>query len=172
MKKTLIFGILIISALLLIAGCSKNSNDSESAEKDAGKPQGGEKLESVRAEYSFCYDNGNYDPTLRYTCEQELKYKQCKEWELKEEGASTTFFYAEFLGGEPTTAGWYSNYYYMKVKYADGKELTTDKMAVSKEIPGEFMIHDDTGCYPKGTIEIYNMQDELMAKMSFDYTQQ
>jgi hypothetical protein len=46
----------------------------------------------------------------------------------------------------------------------------TDRRAVFKDIPSEFMHFVRGGCYPNATIEIYNINDELMGSMSFDYS--
>lgn len=177
-NKMLVF--VLIAALFVIAACSGADNDNqtsdneeENADPDPSEQnvEGEEELLSVKAEYSFCYDTGAYDPTLRSKCEDQITYKECKEWQGKEQGTSNTFFYATALGGEPTIPGRTANYYYIKVKYGDNKEITTDERAIFKEIEGDFMAYDDTGCYPNATIEMYNVDDELMDKMSFDYTE-
>ena len=143
---------------------SKSGSDTEF------ENNGGEDLISVRAEYAYCYDTGAYDPTQRYTCELELSYKGCKEWMGSQEGTGKTHFYAEFSGGEPTRAARTANEYYMVVKYGDGLVETTDTRAVFKDIPSEFASYVEGGCYPNATIEVYNTQDELMGRESFDYS--
>lgn len=174
MKTHHILGIILIAALLMLTACSNNDNtpnisDEQSSSLKA-KPTGGEKLESVRAEYSFCYSTDNYDPTLATECEENITYKQCLEWKEKQAGQASTFFYAIFQGGEPTTVGRNANEYYMKVKYGEGLEAR-DEIVAFPNIKSTFDAYDLTDCYPIATIEIYNMQDELMGKMSLDNTE-
>lgn len=160
--------LLLLAALLVLSACgSETTNDTP----DEGvEPEGGEELLSVRADYAYCYDTGSYDPTQRYRCEMELSYDGCKEWMGKQEGTGKTHFYAEFSGGEPTQAARTANEYYMVVKYGDGLVETTDTSAVFKDFPSEFVSYVDGGCYPNATIEIYNTEDELMGRESFDYS--
>lgn len=177
MNKKIIFILLII--LVLFFGCTQSINNEDITNNQSNtnlvqNASGGEKLISVKAEYSFCYSTDNPDPTLRQQCEENITYKQCKEWQLKENGASNTFFYATFSGGEVTEAAKkmarYSNEYYMKVYY-DEKEIQSGKRAVFKDSPSDFMEYAEGGCYPTANIEIYRQEGNLLVgKMSIDNT--
>ncbi len=169
----------MIATLVLLTACS-NGADSSAFEKATSKKtttektvnaRGGEQLLSVRAEYSYCYSTGDYDPTNAYDCAENITYKECLEWKAKEPGEAHTFFYATFMGGEPTIPGRYANEYYMRAYYGDKLEQETDEQAAFPEMESEFSVYDLTDCYPKGTMEIYNVDDDLMAKMSFDNTE-
>ena len=169
--------IIFITMLLLLVACSKNVNDDNTEKKvtekttseKAAKATGGEKLIAVRAEYSFCYSTDNPDPELSRECVDNITYKECLEWKTREPGQASTFFYATFEGGEPTTVGWNANEYYMKVIYGDDLEQETGTQVAFPDMESEFMAYDLEDCYPRGTIEIYNTQDEPMGKMDFDY---
>lgn len=166
--------LILFCSLVFVSGCVENTDvddsNTENAPSESVKASGGEELLDVRAEYSFCYDTGSYDPTQRNECKLSLTYKECREWMSKEEGTGNTFFYANFTGGEPTQVARTANRYYMVVKYAEGKVEETDSSAVFKDIPSEFSHLVRGNCYPNATIEIYNMDDELMGSMSFDYS--
>lgn len=171
-KKLIIIAIVVVSLLLIACSNSNDETDKKVAGKDSQKvtkAKGGENLVSVRAEYTFCYDTGSYDPTLRIACESNITYKQCLEFKENQPGGAHTFFYAIFEGGEPTIPGRYANNYYMKVKYGKHQELKTDNIAAFQDSETEFKIYDLTDCYPKGTMELYNVNDELMGRMSYDY---
>lgn len=154
--------LLLLLFLLSLCACSSETGDSAQL-----KNQGGEELLDVRADYSFCYDTGSYDPTKRQQCEMPLTYKECYEWMSRENGQGDTFFYANFTGGEPTIPGRTANEYYMVVHY-DDKTEKTDTSAVFKDDPSEFMHVVKGNCYPNATIEIYNTEDELMGRMSLE----
>lgn len=163
----------MFTSLVFFSGCTGENNSNESTtdtSSESIKATGGEELLDIHAEYAFCYDTGAYDPTQRYNCELPLTYKECIEWMSKEEGQGSTTFYANFTGGEPTIPGRTANEYYMTVTYGEGKVEKTDRSAVFKDIPSEFMHYVEGNCYPNATIRIYNMNDELMGIMSFDYT--
>lgn len=179
-KYAFLLLLVIISSSLLLSACSSKNSDSKDLDaqstgktdsKNAVKTKGGEKLLSVRAEYTYCYATPeNYDPTAAFECDSEITYKQCLEWKEKEEGEAHTFFYAVFEGGEATIPGRYANNYYMKVKYGTNLEQKTDTSAAFPERETEFKAYDLTDCYPKGSLEIYDVEDKLMGSMSFDYT--
>lgn len=132
---------------------------------------GGEKLVSVKAEYSFCYSTGAYDPTQDRECMDNITYRECTQAEKDRAGSSSTFFYAVFSGGESRHAGWNANRYYMVVEYDNGtKTLETDAQTVFKDLPDDFMAYDLDGCYPAATITIFDeATDDPMGSMSFDY---
>ena len=179
-KYTKILFLLLVSVCLLLAACSDSdksidstkSKDKTSKTTETAKATGGEKLISVRAEYSYCYSTPeNHDPTMSFECTEEITYKECMEWKERKPGEANTFFYAVFEGGEPTLPGRFANEYYMKVKYGDGLEMQTDTRAAHPGLESEFYILELVKeCYPNGTIEIYNTDDKLMASMSFDYS--
>lgn len=174
MKKTKIILTLLIFSILIITACNNDDkiNENNNNPSTSKKQTGGEELLGIRAEYSYCYDTGAYDPTERSKCELQLTYKECGEWMImQEEGQGSTIFYANFTGGEPTITGRTANEYYMVVHYGDNKIDKTDTRTVFKDIPSEFMHYVRGSCYPNATIEIYNIKDELMGSMSFDYTQ-
>lgn len=175
MKKTYLIGIVVIVVMFSLTACSNSteqaSTTTSSSDKSLAKikASGGEELHSVRAEYSFCYATDNPDPTLRSKCEDQITYEECKDWQGRIEGSSNTFFYAVFSGGEPTIPGRTANYYRMKVMYGENLEQISGEQAVFKDIESEFMLYDQSGCYPKATIEILNADDEVMGRKSFDY---
>jgi hypothetical protein len=170
MNETNLLVVLFLFSVLVLSSCNNDGLDKTDTSSEKIKNSGGEELLDVRAEYSFCYDTGAYDPTQRSQCELSLTYKECKEWMTNKEGMGSTTFYANFTGGEPTISGRTANEYYMVVHYDADKAEKTDRRAVFKDIPSEFMHFVRGGCYPNATIEIYNMDDELMGSMSFDYS--
>ncbi|MFP4567739.1 MAG: hypothetical protein ACLFN8_02225 [Candidatus Woesearchaeota archaeon] len=175
MIKTKITITLLLFSILLIVACTNEEEFTINDLNDNNKPSttnknsGGEELLGIRAEYSFCYDTGAYNPTERSKCEMQLTFKECSEWMMKQEGEGSTIFYANFTGGEPTKTGRTANEYYMVVTYADNKVEQTDTRTVFKEKPSEFMHFVRGNCYPNATIEIYNLEDELMGTETFDY---
>lgn len=180
MKKiTILILVVLVSMMLLLTACGKNENNTDTAQKDSTsdmksntkdskEQKGGEKLISVRAEYSYCYATPeNYDPTMAFDCVDNLTYKDCMEWKAKEPGQGHTYFYAEFMGGEPLIKFKNANEYIMKVKYAENLEVE-DNLVIFPGDTDEFYVSGGDDCYPKATIEVYNMEDKLMGKMSFD----
>lgn len=164
--------IVVLIVTLFLVACSSNSVVDEGLEDSNSVEtynEGGEELHDVYAEYSFCYDTGSYDPTLRYKCEMPLTYKECVEWMSQQEGQGKTVFYANFSGGEPTQPGRTANQYYMTVHFGDQTQQT-DTQTVFKNIPSEFMMFVDDNCYPNATVEIYNTNDVLMDVMTLEYT--
>ncbi|MGM5480734.1 MAG: hypothetical protein ACQESC_04725 [Nanobdellota archaeon] len=167
---TLFFGLMVLT-LLSLSGCGSVSQENSSTDDSSRSIDStGEELLDVRAEYSFCYDTGSYDPTKRFKCELPLTYLECQEWMSKEQGSMSTTFYANFTGGEPTISGRTANRYYMVVEYGDGLNTTTDPTTVFKDIPEELYVIVDGACYPNATIKIFDMSDELKDSMSLDYS--
>lgn len=171
--------ILLITAVLLLAACSSGNDDnsekiskSEKAsltDKEVVKAKGGEKMISVRGEYSYCYATPeNHDPTMAFECVDNLTYKECLEWKNKEPGKGATFFYADFIGGEPTIPGRTANEYYMKIIYGDGLE-GSDDLVIFPNMQDDFYVSDVEDCYPNATIEVRNKEGDLLGKMSFNY---
>lgn len=177
MRKILIASIFFIAIFVLLFGCTQNSdlNNTSSQNNNSNlkeNVEGGEKLISVRADYSFCHSTDSYDPTEAFVCEDDLDYSECKKWESDVAGEANTHFYATFNGGKVTAANkqkaWNANEYYMKIDY-NGLEETTSERAVFENTTDEFAIYTSGECYPKADFKIYRAGDDLLVgEMSLD----
>ena len=165
-----------MAACSTIDDASQDAVDQTVAQSDIASGEqttkGDGHLVKVYAEYSFCYSTDDPDPQKARTCEDNITYQECKEFDAKIAGQASTFFYAVYSGGEapPASTARYAQQYRMHVEYGEGKTLEDDLQAIFPGMEDDFMVYDLDDCYPTGDFTIYNEADKVVGKMSFDNT--
>lgn len=178
MKKAFI--VLLIIGMVFISACSaKNdtniNNDNQNQVANAKQTQNQGYLDPVEIEYTFCHGTDSYDPTESIACIENLSYKECvqtvKDWqnvEIQLRGTPSTSFTAHFNGGTPKQGT--STPIYMKIKYGNNLEETTDTQPSFENYKSNFFFFKEGECYPKFSVEVYDKDNNLLDSKNIDNT--